>query len=187
MYQRCSLPDLIIEMISYYLHFKDEPQSLDKYYSKIARANYGHGIRSKDYGTICKAFFQTLSRVLGNDYTKNANSGWIKVLSHIIKLMLPVAVKCELENDTTQSSENICSIRSTGSSESTQVRSEFSSRSNSSGKMKQKPNTSLRSSGTSTIYIEDEIDMSCKEAKVDEFFSNGFDKVPFRVPRSPYE
>lgn len=61
------------------------------------------GVKSVEYGVVAEVLLWALRYTIGNDaYTPQVHYAWIKIISRMLSVMIPVAVKFEMESGIAQ-------------------------------------------------------------------------------------
>lgn len=77
----------------------NEPKVVKKRLTKLAHHYNDLGTRARDYGMIGEIIFWTLERVLGESYCAVTHSGWTKLYSIILSVMIPIAAASEFHRN----------------------------------------------------------------------------------------
>jgi hypothetical protein len=55
-----------------------------------------------EYGIVGEVMFWTLAKVIGQGYTSKVHEAWVKIFSSLLRVIMPIAVHHELQDDTAQ-------------------------------------------------------------------------------------
>lgn len=89
-------------MISLSLSLLEDKVGFEKTLTKLTETHNDRGIKAVEYGVVGEVLLWTLRYVLGDDYTPEIHLVWLRILCRMLKVMIPVAVKFEMENGRAQ-------------------------------------------------------------------------------------
>lgn len=76
----------------------DDQTRWDQTFTKLAEMHNEMGVKAVEYGVIGEILFWTIEKCIGEEaFTVDVHMAWIHVMSRILKTMVPVALKFELE------------------------------------------------------------------------------------------
>jgi hemoglobin-like flavoprotein len=76
----------------------DDQSRWDMTFTKLAEMHNEMGVKAVEYGIIGEIPFWTLKQCIGEEaFTVDVHMAWIQVMSRILKTMVPVALRFELE------------------------------------------------------------------------------------------
>lgn len=88
----------LVKMIALCLSMNDDPLNFARALYKLTEVHNVRGIKSGELGIMGEVLFWTLRKCLGDvEFDDSANLVWIKILSCMLKHMVPVAVAYELK------------------------------------------------------------------------------------------
>ena len=85
----------LVKMISAALGLLNEAVQLTEALQGLARAHAAKGVESSQYGIVGECLLWTLSRVLGEAFTDEVKTSWLKIYCFMLKVILPTAVEEE--------------------------------------------------------------------------------------------
>ena len=92
-----------VKMISLSLSLLEDNAGFEKTLTKLTETHNERGVKSIEYGVVGEVILWTMRYVLGPDtYTPELHMVWLRILCRMLKVMIPVAVKFEMENGRAQ-------------------------------------------------------------------------------------
>lgn len=92
----------LTELISFIFTSLDDPKNFEKRLIRLAISHSSKGIKAVEYGVIGEVLFWSLRQVLGTSYSSDVHNSWIKIFSGMLKIIVPMAIKCETMNNSPQ-------------------------------------------------------------------------------------
>ena len=89
----------LVKMISMALSMIDDHQKFNQTMVKLTETHNERGVKAIEYGIVAEVLFWTVRRCLGTAYDKTVHSIWVKVVSRMLKIMVPVAVAYEIQSE----------------------------------------------------------------------------------------
>jgi hemoglobin-like flavoprotein len=90
---------LLLRMISFAISELDNDEKFEKTYRTLAQSHNRVGVKAVEYGIFGEVLFWTLKIVTGGDvYDSVCHSGWIKIYSKMLEIIIPEVVRYELAN-----------------------------------------------------------------------------------------
>lgn len=89
---------LLVKIISMAVSMIDDPDKFSLTMVKLTETHNDRGIKSIEYGIVGEVLFWTVRRCLGEAYTPEVQLIWTKVVSRMLKIMVPCAVAFELQS-----------------------------------------------------------------------------------------
>jgi len=89
---------VLVKMITMFLKMLDNDADQGQMLTKFAEQHYSRGVKAVQYGVFGEILFYALQGTMGFDYYSfEVHQAWVKLYSHLLKTMIPVAVGCECE------------------------------------------------------------------------------------------
>jgi hemoglobin-like flavoprotein len=85
----------LVMMISSCLKQLDNSNQFQSSMLALAERHCERGVRANEYGIVGDVLFWSLRQVLGGGYTAEVEHAWIKIYSHMLKFIVPVAIHFE--------------------------------------------------------------------------------------------
>jgi hemoglobin-like flavoprotein len=96
--EKASQNKFLARMLTMALLDIDDQSRWDMTFTKLAEMHNEMGVKAVEYGVIGEILFWTLEKCVGEEaFTVDVHMAWIHVMSRILKTMVPVALKFELE------------------------------------------------------------------------------------------
>mmetsp|Transcript_3085 Transcript_3085/g.2065 ORF Transcript_3085/g.2065 Transcript_3085/m.2065 type:complete len:265 (+) Transcript_3085:38-832(+) len=90
---------LFFRMIAFTISALDDESKFDSQFVTLAKTHNRMGIRAVEYGVFGECLFWVLRLTLGAEiYDAQTNLGWVKIYSRILGVIIPIAVRYELDN-----------------------------------------------------------------------------------------
>lgn len=80
----------------------DDTRKFNQSLIALAETHNDRGVKSTEYGIVGEVLLWTLRKCLGSAYTPNIHMAWLRILSKILRVMVPVAVSLELNEGRAQ-------------------------------------------------------------------------------------
>lgn len=90
------------ELISFIFTSLNDPRAFEKRLIGLAISHSNKGIKAVEYGVVGEVMFWTLRKVLGKAFTSDIHNSWLKIFSGMLKIIVPMALKCEMQNNSAQ-------------------------------------------------------------------------------------
>jgi hemoglobin-like flavoprotein len=74
---------------------KDE-ETFKKSMHELTVRHNARGVRSIEYAFACEALFWALDRVCGDSYNESTRRAWVKILSKMLKYIIPDSITYEV-------------------------------------------------------------------------------------------
>ena len=85
----------LVNMISACLSLLNKPTELLKALENMAKMHTSRGVMAHQYGIVGECLLWTFDHCLGSEFTDAAKTGWIRIYSFMIDVIIPVALKEE--------------------------------------------------------------------------------------------
>ena len=96
--EKASQNKFLARMLTMALLDIDDQSRWDMTFTKLAEMHNEMGVKAVEYGIIGEILFWTIEQCIGvENFTVDVHMAWIHVMSRILKTMVPVALKFELE------------------------------------------------------------------------------------------
>lgn len=90
----------LVKMVSLGLNVLNNSIKFDETLSKLTDIHNKKGIKAIEYGIMVDCFLWSFNKVLGPTvYTSLCAQAWTRIFSRMIRVMIPLAVTYELQND----------------------------------------------------------------------------------------
>eukprot|EP00981_Chlorochromonas_danica_P011948 scaffold4358_cov177-Ochromonas_danica.AAC.2 len=87
----------LVKMISLALSERRDPEKYEETLIKLAEIHNERGVKASEYGIVGDVLFYTVKRCVGEDhYTDRVHLAWVKIISRMLRTMVPIAVTHEL-------------------------------------------------------------------------------------------
>lgn len=88
----------LVKMISMAVSLIDDNAKFTQTLVKLTETHNERGVKAIEYGIVSEVLFYTIRRCLGEAYDKMIHNVWVKVVSRMLKIMVPVAVAYEIQS-----------------------------------------------------------------------------------------
>lgn len=93
----------LVKMISLSLSEDQDPKKYESTLIKLAEVHNDRGVKAVEYGLVGEVLFWSIRQTVGPTmYTYDVHQAWVKIFSHMLKVMVPVAVAYELQDGSAQ-------------------------------------------------------------------------------------
>ena len=86
----------LVKMISMAVSLINEPVKFQQTLIKLTETHNERGVKAIEYGIVVEVLFYALRRCLGEAYDRTIHNIWVRVVSRMLKVMVPVAVAYEI-------------------------------------------------------------------------------------------
>ncbi len=86
----------LCSMISMSLKMMKDEETFKKSMHDLTTRHNARGVRSIEYAFACEALFWSFERVCGESYTEVARKAWVKILSKMLKYIIPDSIEYEV-------------------------------------------------------------------------------------------
>jgi len=80
----------------------DDTRRFNQSLTALTEMHNDRGIKGTEYGIVGEVLLWTLRKCLGSAYTPNIHMAWLRILSRILRVMVPIAVAFELNQGKAQ-------------------------------------------------------------------------------------
>lgn len=92
----------LVSLFSFIFTVMDDEAKFNAKLSELAESHCKRGVKSSEYAFIGEVMFWTLKHCLGPAYDGRTHSAWVKIFSKMLKIIVPISVSYELQNNAAQ-------------------------------------------------------------------------------------
>lgn len=93
----------LVKMISLSLSERNDPEKFRLTLVRLAEIHNQRGVKAVEYGVVGEVLFWSIRLCTGPTiYTYEVHQAWVKIYSHMLKTMVPLAVAHELRDNSAQ-------------------------------------------------------------------------------------
>lgn len=92
----------LVSLFSFVFTVMDDEDKFNERLVDLADSHCKRGVKSSEYAIIGEVMFWTLKRCLGPGYDSKTHTAWVKIFSKMLKVIVPISITHELENNTAQ-------------------------------------------------------------------------------------
>lgn len=96
----------LVGMISSSLNMFKKPETVDRTLEKIAHGHFKKGVKAHQYPIAGKSLFLTFQYCLGPAWDADTERAWHRIFSHILNVLVKIAVIDEKAGDVVESVRN---------------------------------------------------------------------------------
>lgn len=85
----------LVKMISLILTCLDNPVKFRETMTRLVDVHNHRGVKAIEYGLMGDVLFWTMKSVLGDAFGPSEHRSWVRVYSHILRIVVPLAVEYE--------------------------------------------------------------------------------------------
>lgn len=95
----------LVKMISLAFSESSDPEKYNRTLIRLAEIHNERGVKAVEYGVVGEVLFWSIRLCVGASvYTYDVHQAWVKIYSHMLKVMVPLAVAYELKDSSAQTS-----------------------------------------------------------------------------------
>ena len=88
----------LVKMISMALSLINDPIKFNQTMIKLTETHNDRGVKAIEYGIVVEVLFYSLRRCLGEIYDRMIHNIWVRVVSRMLRVMVPCAVAYEIQS-----------------------------------------------------------------------------------------
>lgn len=92
----------LVSLFSFVFTVMDDEDKFNVRLMDLADSHCKRGVKSSEYAIIGEVMFWTLKRCLGPGYDSKTHTAWVKIFSKMLKVIVPISITHELENNEAQ-------------------------------------------------------------------------------------